>query len=133
VAAPKNVQHRLRKNGFNEDFQRASADQSVVVVGFVVEAERHFARGFGLHYFLRRRPDFGFDAPSANGSRDRAILTHQHARTLIARNRAIGVDDSRQRPALSFTAELDHFFKEIHREASGNQAWALHVTHVTQE
>jgi hypothetical protein len=43
------------------------------------------------------------------------------------------MDDGRQRSALSFTAELDHFFKEIHREAPENRAWALPRAHINQD
>src|SRR5258706_4028239 len=133
VAAAKNVQHRLRKDGFDENFERAAANQSVVVVGFIVQAERHFARSFGLHDFFRSSPDLGLNASATDGSGDRAIFANEHPRAFVARNRAVGMDDSRQRSALSFTAELDHFFKEIHREAPENRAWALPRAHINQD
>ena len=111
VATAENVEDRLRQDRLDKNFQRAAANQAVIVVGFVIQAEGHLARRFRLHHFLRRRPHFRFHASAADRPGNRAVLAHQHPRALIARDRAVGVDDGGQSPAPSGAPELDDFFK----------------------
>ena len=101
VPAAKNVENRLRKNRLDKNLQRAAADQSGVVFRFVVQVERHLPRLLDLHHFLCRRPYVRFHAAAADCPGDRAIFAHQHPRAFIARNRAIGVDDGRERASLA--------------------------------
>src|SRR5713101_4858838 len=114
VPTPKEVEKRLRQNRLNKNLQRAAADQSVVVARFIVEMEDHLARCFLLHHFLRRRPDLGLDAPAADCSSDRAILAHQHPRTLIARDRTVSVNDGSERRTLPRPPHLHDLFKQVH-------------------
>jgi hypothetical protein len=66
-----------------------------------------------LHDFFCRGPDFGFDAAAADGSGDRAIFAHQHARAFVAGDGAVGVDNGGQGGAPAGTAQLDDFFEEV--------------------
>jgi len=43
VPAAKQIQHWLRQNGLDKDFDGAAADQAVVVGGLIVEVEDHLA------------------------------------------------------------------------------------------
>src|SRR4029077_1629363 len=114
VAGTEDVDSGLRKNGLDENFHRAAADQSIVVAGFVVEIENHFARRFLLHYFLGRGPDVGFDAAAANGADQRAVFADEHARAFVAGDRAVGVHDGGEGAALAGSPHLHDFFKEDH-------------------
>src|SRR5260221_8368619 len=96
MSSAKNIGHWLGKNRFDEDFQSAAADEAVVVAGFVVQVEDHFARSlFGQDVF-GCGPDVGFDAAAADGSGDRAVFADKHAGTFKAGDGAVGVDDGGQ-------------------------------------
>ncbi len=114
MAAAKEIHDGLRENRLDENFHGAAADQSIVVAGFIVEIEDHFARRFFLHHFFGSGPDIGFDAASADGADQGAIFADEHARAFVARYGAIGVHDGRQRPALAGATHLHDFFKEVH-------------------
>ena len=114
MPATENVQHRLRQNRLHENLQRAAADQAGVVLGVVIQIEGHFARLFGDDHFFRCGPDFGFYAASADGPHDGTIVAHQHARAFVARDRAVGVDDRRERASLAGLAHPYYFFKYVH-------------------
>jgi len=101
----------LRENGFDENFERAAADEAVVVTGFVIQIEDHFARGFALHGFTRGGPDVGFDAAAANSAGDGAVFADQHARAFVAGNGAVGVDDRGEGSALACAPHADNSSK----------------------
>src|SRR5579859_531103 len=114
VAAAKKISDRLRKNRFDENFERAAADQAVVEAGFVVQIEDHFARRFAFHHFARRGPDVGFHAAAANRADDSAVFAHEHARAFKAGNGAVGVDNRGEGSALPRAPHADDFFKDVH-------------------
>jgi len=117
VAAAKKIEHGLRKNRFDENFERAAADEAVVVGGFVVEIEDHFAWCFVVHHFFGCGPDFGFDAAAADGAGDGAIVAYEHARGFVGWDRAVGVDDGGEGGTAPGAAKLDDFFEEVHGSA----------------
>src|SRR5258708_39734615 len=96
MSSAKNIGHRLGKNRFDEDFQGATADQAVVVGGFVVQVKDHFAGSLFGEDVFGCGPDVGFDAAAADGSSDRAIFADQHAGTFEAGDGTVGVDDGGQ-------------------------------------
>src|SRR6266852_4077620 len=114
VAATEEIHDGLWKNRLDENFYGAAADQAVVIGGFIVEIEHHFARRFFLHHFFGGGPDVGFDAASADGAHQGAIFAYEHARAFVAGDGAVGVHDSRQSSALAGAAHLHDFFKEVH-------------------
>jgi len=79
--------------GSTKNFHSAAADEAVVVGGFIVEIEDHFARRFFLHDFFGGGPDVGFDAPAADGADEGTVLANEHAGAFVAGDGAIGVDD----------------------------------------
>ena len=114
VPATEQIQHRLRQDRFDKDFDGAAADQAVVIGGFIVEVEDHLAGCLVVHHFLCGGPNFGLDAASADGARQGAVFAHQHPRTLVAGDRAVGVHDGGERPALARSAHFHNFFEKVH-------------------
>jgi len=130
VPSAENVQHGLRQDRLDKNLKRAAANQAVVVVGLVVQAESHLARRFGLHHFLRGAR-LRLRRILRQSSRNRAVFANEHPRALIARNRAIRVKrlvaSAPRFPARrSFTTSS----KEVHRKRLENRAWALLGAHM---
>src|SRR5258708_39145698 len=114
MPSAKNVGHRLGKNRFDEGFQSAAGDQSVVVAGLVVQVKDQFARSFFGQDIFGCGPDVSFDAAAADGSGDGAVLADEHAGTFKAGDGAVGVDDGGQRAAETGFAHSHDFFEEVH-------------------
>ena len=117
VPAAEQIERGLRQNRLHEDLQRAAANQAIVVAGLVIQVEGHFPRRFFLHHFFRCGPDFGFDAAAADGSRDRAVFAHQHARTFVTRDRPVGVHNRSHCRALPLAPQSHDFLEEVHSPA----------------
>ena len=111
VSSAKNIQRRLRQDGLDENLERAPANQPIVVAGLVVQVKGHLARRFAFQHVFRRRPDFRFDAPAADGSQDGSIFLDQHPRAFKARNGAIRMYDGRHHAALAFAAQAYDFLE----------------------
>ena len=114
VSAAEKIQPGLRQNRLDKNLQRAAADQPGIVTGLVVQVERHLARLLAADHFFGSGPHFGFHAAAADCADDRAVLAHQHPRAFKAGNRAVHVDDGRQRPALSRAPHSHDFFEYVH-------------------
>ena len=112
--APKIKARGLGDHRLDENVQLPSADQSVVVGRVLAEIEIQVARLFGLDDFARRVPDFGLDAPAADGANDGAILADQHFRAFEARDGAVHLDDGGERTFLSQLAQADQFLVDVH-------------------
>ena len=104
VTGAEDVEQRGRKHGLDEDFERAAAYQSGVVLGIVVQVEGERARLLFFHDFARRLPDLGLDAAAADGADDRAVIAHEHLRGLERGNRSAHVGDGGDSAATSFAA-----------------------------
>ncbi len=93
VSTAEKIQHRLRENGLDENLEGASANETRIVAGLLIQVENHLARRFLFDHFLRRRPHIRFDTSAADRSGDRTVFANQHSRTLKAGNRSVGVHD----------------------------------------
>src|SRR5258708_1305531 len=137
MSSAKNVGDWLGKNRFDENFQSAAADESVVVAGFVVQVKDHFAGSLFGENIFGCGPDVGFDAAAADGSGDGAVFTDEHAGTFKAGDGAVGVDDGGQGASEAGFAHSHDFFEEVHGEFQvqptacgarcqrGGRAWGL--------
>jgi len=114
MAAAEEVDDWLGQDGLDKNFQRAAANEAVVVAGFIVEVEDHLAGRFHLHDVFGGGPDFGFDAASANGSGDGAVFADEHAGAFVAGDRAVGMHDGGEGRALPGTPHLHDFFEQVH-------------------
>ena len=92
VAAPKNEQAGL-DHGFEKDFELAATDEAAVGVIALVEGKVERARALVAHRVEGGFEDFRFEAATADGPQDRAVLAHEHAHRLLARGRARGLGD----------------------------------------
>ena len=54
------------------------------------------ARPLFAHHLLRRGPDIGFDATTANGTHNGAVVANQYLRAFVARNRPLYLNDGGQ-------------------------------------
>src|ERR1700683_3966421 len=115
VSPAKNVKHRLGKNWFHENLQSPAANEAGIVTGFMVQIKRHLAGLLALNYLFSRGPYVSFHAAAAHGTKDRAIVADQHARSFVARDRTVRVDDGRERSPLSDLANPHNFFENVHQ------------------
>ncbi len=114
MAGAEDVEQRGREYGFDEDFERASADEAGVVLGVVVEIEGEGARLFFFHDFARSLPDFGLDAASADGAGDGAVIAHQHFGGLERWDGAADVGDGGDGATAALAAEFDDLLVDVH-------------------
>src|SRR5579864_4864168 len=121
VAAAEEIDDGLREDRLDENLDGAAADQSIVVAGFVVEIENHFARRFFLHDFFGRSPNIGFDAAATDGADQGTIFANEHARTFVTGDGAVGVHDGGEGAALPGSPHFYDLFKKVH----GDQQFTL--------
>src|SRR5512142_1176179 len=109
-----NEQLRRRKNRFDEDLQGASADEAGVVAGIVVEIEAEGAWLFFFDDLAGGLPDICFNATTADGTRDGAVIADEHLGSSERRDGATDVGDRCQRAFASGAAKGDDLFVKIH-------------------
>src|SRR5439155_25895913 len=114
VASAKEIERRGGEDGLDEDIERASADKALVVLGVLVEVEVQ-APGFLLaHHVLGHGPDLGLDAAAAYRAQDRAVVADENLRALIARDRALHLNDGGQRRPAPLFSEPGNLGVDIH-------------------
>ena len=114
MACAKDVELWRRKNGFDKNFQGASADQAGVVLGILVEIEGERARFFAGDDLACSLPDLALDAAAADGSGDGAIVADQHLRALERWNGTAHVDDGGQGSLAARPLQLHDLFVDVH-------------------
>src|SRR5579884_891659 len=110
----KDVEQRRRQHWFDEDLERASANQAGVELGIVIQIESEGARLLLFHHLPRHLPNFALHAATADGTDDRAVITHQHLRGLKGRDRTANVGDGGYGSPAPLASKLDDFLVNVH-------------------
>ena len=114
MACAEQVKQCWWQYGFDENVQRAAANQAGIVLGILIEVESQGTRLLRLHHVAGSLPDLGFDAAAADRSYDRAVVAHQHLGRFERRNRAAHVDNSGDSSPAAFLAQLYNFLVNVH-------------------
>ena len=114
MSCAENIKNCWRQDRFDENFERAAANQAGVILRVLVQVEGEGARLFLVHHFASRAPDVGLDAATTDRAAHRAVLSDQHLGSLERGNRSAHVDDGGDGAAPALAAQFHDLLVDVH-------------------